>query len=608
MVVLLESTLFFVKFGSWHENQIALQLLGYEGVWQIVYLGTPNQRCTPPGPGIGEGGDPDMPGANCVPQGNVLIIQEDNPGKNDIPDDNMNGGVVMFDFSSNVKSVNEIGLLDVDYATSITVYHDVSEVTVIKVDQLGDNSFQTVPINLGNVTAMALNLTRSGAVSFVDLCFDPTIDTLPPSSPTSPPTSPGATAEPTPPPTPTTTEPTSPPNGQEATAEPTSPPTTATAGPTPFPSPGPSTAPVDSEADPKADNETDPTPGPTPDSGTEPPVKPLPAPPNFVCNRDFSQVGNDIYGEAGVDAYIGSTVALSSDGRTVAVGGTRNDGYGGYSGHVRVFRSDGSSWTQVGDDIFDEVIGDEIIRPVHLSLSLSSDGNVVAIGSPFNPSNGIRAGQVRVLRLEGTTWIQLGGDISGEKEFDNFGKSVCMSSDGSAVVVGAPYNDGNGKGSGHVRVFKFDGTTWNQLGSNILGKAAQDLSGDSVSISGDGNIVAIGSPSNDGNGFRSGHVRVFKWEGTAWTQLGGDIGGEAEQDSSGKSVSISSDGNTVSIGAPYNGGNGNVSGHVRVFRWEGTAWAQLGEDIDSEKACDESGFSVSLSSDGSKCCYWCSSQ
>jgi len=41
-------------------------------------LGSPNERCTPSGPGVGEGGEPGEPGENCVPQGNVLIIQEDN--------------------------------------------------------------------------------------------------------------------------------------------------------------------------------------------------------------------------------------------------------------------------------------------------------------------------------------------------------------------------------------------------------------------------------------------------------------------------------------------------------------------------------------------------
>ena len=62
-------------------------------------------------------------------------------------------------------------------------------------------------------------------------------------------------------------------------------------------------------------------------------------------------------------------------------------------------------------------------------------------------------------------------------------------------------------------------------------------------------IVAIGAVDNDGNGSNSGHVRVFSWNGSSWTQLGSDIDGEAAGDGFGKSVSMNSDGNTVAIGA-----------------------------------------------------------
>jgi hypothetical protein len=48
-----------------------------------------------------------------------------------------------------------------------------------------------------------------------------------------------------------------------------------------------------------------------------------------------------------------------------------------------------------------------------------------------------------------------------------------------------------------------------QLGQDIDGEAAGDWSGYSVSLSADGNTVAIGSHSNDDNGDLSGHVRVF---------------------------------------------------------------------------------------------------
>ena len=76
-------------------------------------------------------------------------------------------------------------------------------------------------------------------------------------------------------------------------------------------------------------------------------------------------------------------------------------------------------------------------------------------------------------------------------------------------------------------------------------------------------------------------------------QLGADINGEATSDESGYSVSLSSDGNTVAIGATYNDGNGSNSGHVRIYENIGGSWSQIGQDIDGEAAGDESGYSVS---------------
>ena len=173
-------------------------------------------------------------------------------------------------------------------------------------------------------------------------------------------------------------------------------------------------------------------------------------------------------------------------------------------------------------------------------------------------------------------YTQIGVDIDGEASGDNSGQSVSLSSDGTVVAIGAPYNDANGSISGHVRVFAWDDLTssWEQLGDDIDGEAGAeewwdsgDNFGNSVSLSSNGTIVACGALLNDGNGDRSGHVRVFAWdEGTSsWEQLGDDIDGEASSDNFGYSVSLSSDGTTVAIGAPHNDGNGGTSGHVRVF-------------------------------------------
>ncbi|CAK0812934.1 unnamed protein product [Prorocentrum cordatum] len=101
-----------------------------------------------------------------------------------------------------------------------------------------------------------------------------------------------------------------------------------------------------------------------------------------------------------------------------------------------------------------------------------------------------------------------------------------------------------------------NGASWSQLGQDIDGEAPGDQSGKSVSLSSDGSRVAIGAINNGGAGYSSGHVRVFGLSGNTWSQLGQDIDGEASYDYSGWSVSLSSDGSRVAIGASYNGGAG----------------------------------------------------
>ena len=121
-----------------------------------------------------------------------------------------------------------------------------------------------------------------------------------------------------------------------------------------------------------------------------------------------------------------------------------------------------------------------------------------------------------------------------------------------------------------------------QIGSDINGEATDDRSGYSVSLSSDGSIVAVGAYSNDGaNGADSGHVRIYQYNNNSWSQLGADIDGGAVQDQSGRSISLSSDGSRMAIGAPFNDGNGSNSGHVRVYSISSGGSYQYLWDVDS---------------------------
>lgn len=307
----------------------------------------------------------------------------------------------------------------------------------------------------------------------------------------------------------------------------------------------------------------------------------------------WENLGRKIEGTANGDLF-GTSLAFSKDGRTLAIGapgfGERRD----RPGYVRVYSmvqgTNGPGWAQLGDDIIGEANGDE----TGISVSLSSDGKTMAIGSSGYASS---TGRVKIYSLEegGQSWKQLGQDLDGEAVGDRSGSSVSLSSDGKMLAVGAWGNDGSSSNTrantGHVRVhyIEEDGTSWKQLGQDIDG---EDNSGRAVSFSADGKSLAVAAYGfANGNNAPAGRIRVYRMEenGLRWKQLGQEVDGEA--------VSLSEDGNIMAIGVA---GNINSLGRVQVYVMEDDdpSWMQLGKAIEGEALGDNSRWSVNLSSDG----------
>ena len=308
----------------------------------------------------------------------------------------------------------------------------------------------------------------------------------------------------------------------------------------------------------------------------------------------YTQVGTDIDGEAAYN-YSGRSVSLSADGSRVAIAAPSHDQNGPYAGQVKVYDWSGSSWIPVGD-----AMNGEAHDYSGRSVSLSADGSRVAIGATGTDENGLYSGHVKVYDWSGSSWIQVGTDMNGEGVRDFFGWSVSLSADGSRVAIGAYVNDENGPYSGQVKVYDWSGSSWIPVGDAMYGEA-EDEFGYSVSLSADGSRVAIGAQRNSENGPNSGHVKVYEVRsGSSWILVGDPIYGEAAYDYSGWSVSLSADGSRVAIGAYGNDEKGSSSGHVRLYDWSGSSWIPVGTDIDGEAANDRFGWSVSLSADGSR--------
>ncbi|MBX2845600.1 MAG: T9SS type A sorting domain-containing protein [Saprospiraceae bacterium] len=258
------------------------------------------------------------------------------------------------------------------------------------------------------------------------------------------------------------------------------------------------------------------------------------------------------------------------------------------------------SQIQIGSDIDGESTDDE----TGTSVALSSDGTRIVIGAPFNDGNGNNNGHVRVFEESGGTWSQIGSDINGASGSGQVqeGFSVSISANGSRIATGSPFADIGVANSGRVRVFEESSGTWTQVGGDILGASVNERSGFSISLSADGTRVAIGAPLNGDSFSLAGEVRVFQESGGTWTQLGGDINGIVESEQSARAVALSGDGSRLAIGAIGSGAGGGVNenGQVRVFEESGGTWSQVGSSITGEAVNDRFGASVALSQDGSR--------
>ena len=176
----------------------------------------------------------------------------------------------------------------------------------------------------------------------------------------------------------------------------------------------------------------------------------------------WDQLGADIDGEA-QDDWSGWSIALSADGTTLAIGARQANTPAGTNdvGHVRVYKYKTIApvgWDRLGEDIDGEAQDDQS----GTSVALSADGTTLAIGASYanTPAGTNNVGHVRVYKYNPNKvtipvgWDQLGVDIDGEGS-DYSGYSVALSADGSTVAIGALYNDGAGLDNvGHVRVYK----------------------------------------------------------------------------------------------------------------------------------------------------------
>ena len=244
----------------------------------------------------------------------------------------------------------------------------------------------------------------------------------------------------------------------------------------------------------------------------------------------------------------GRSVSLSSDGNTLAVG---CPGDNGGVGCTQIWIRIAGIWTQQ-DTLVGTVISDPASRG--FSVSLSSDGNILAVGCP-NDNGG--EGSTQIFNRTGVIWTYIttlvGGVIGGNPP--NRGYSVSLSADGTFLAVGCPSDN---SGNGCTQIFFFDGVLWTQ-NDTVVGPSAIQPSnqGSSVSLCADGNVLAIGGPV-DNSGIGATWIYLLGF-GNQWSFVRKIVGvTDTPSPNQGTSVSLSSNGQTVAICGPTDGFTGGA--------------------------------------------------
>lgn len=357
----------------------------------------------------------------------------------------------------------------------------------------------------------------------------------------------------------------------------------------------------------------------------------------------------------------GVSVAFSADGATLAVGANReasaatgvdgdaDDDSAMDAGALYLFALSQGSWQQSAYlKASNAGAGDGFGS----CAALAADGNTLAVGAPFEASAAmgvdgdgaddsmVEAGAVYVFVRDGVGWRQQAYlKDSNTHERALFGFSLALSADGDTLAVGANGEDSSATGvdgdqsnrssyeAGAVFVFSRSQDVWEQTAYlKASNTDAGDHFGDAVALSADGRTLAAGASFEDGgsagvDGDPSndavpgvGAVYVFTNDGSSWLQQAylkpAEIDGYG-YDNFGISLSLSSDGNTLAVGAAGdNSGKTGVgadatdvgkpyAGAAYVFRRESGSWVQ---DVYIKAANadvgDEFGHHLSLSADG----------
>jgi len=301
----------------------------------------------------------------------------------------------------------------------------------------------------------------------------------------------------------------------------------------------------------------------------------------------------------------GHAVAFNNSGNRLAVGSAyQSSDTVNESGAVIIFDYNST------DQTWEKIAQLEAANPGEkdrfgAEVSLSADGKIIAVGAYLEDSSGtgLNANELdNTLDGAGAVYIFSEENDWGQTAYlkasnpgvnDYFGRSIALNDDGNRLVVGA-YNEdssaqgingdgtnNNAKGSGAVYIFNYNDidNQWSQTAyikssnsENYASDSAADQTGytwgdyfgRAVTFNKEGNVLAVGAPyedssatginwdEDDNTSLNSGAVYLFKYDNASstWSQQAYIKAPNTEKDAFfGFSISLSSDGQTLAIGA-----------------------------------------------------------
>ena len=199
--------------------------------------------------------------------------------------------------------------------------------------------------------------------------------------------------------------------------------------------------------------------------------------------------------------------------------------------------------------------------------------------------------------------------ISGISAGEQFGSSIAFSGNGRIMAVGSPQASGNNLSrAGKVSIYEHSGDGSWVIRGVIEGDTSDLQLGrkSTLALSENGSILVIGEPFYSVGGFRRGRVQTFVFGPfNKYDALGNDIVGEVSSDQLGTSVSLSRDGTLMAVGIPnFATEDRSIVGQVQIWEFSTpTSQWELRAALEGKgRSSEEFGASVSMTDNGHALC------